>query len=151
MAYLRIKTNINKLVFTAHADPAVINATINIFQSFPDKIKCAWTLFFLIYFHAVLSLSHVCLFVLILTFWRYLWQRCSRDLTQNLDNLCDRLLPFFDIKFQTQKFIAREFSKPVAFQSLIAWKNHCRAITKNYERFSPRVVGLSWKIVLHDN
>lgn len=28
MAYLRIKTNTNKLVFATHAYPAVINATI---------------------------------------------------------------------------------------------------------------------------
>lgn len=36
-ADLNIKTNINKLVFIAHADPAVINVTINISQSFSNE------------------------------------------------------------------------------------------------------------------
>lgn len=54
MADLSIKTNINKLVFVAHADPAVINAVINISQSEQN----AWTFpspFEYIYFYALLS------------------------------------------------------------------------------------------------
>ena len=56
-ADLSIKTNINKLVFIAHADPAVINATINISQSFSNE-QNAWTFRSLslnIYFYALLS------------------------------------------------------------------------------------------------
>lgn len=41
MAYLHIKTNINKFVFTAHALPAVINATIFFFNHIQTMNKTA--------------------------------------------------------------------------------------------------------------
>lgn len=85
MAYLRIKTNINKFVFTAHALPAVINATIFFFNHIEtNKTAREHRPLASIFMHfAVRS------FMLIQTLSRVIYDNVVHAIKQNLDKLCD--------------------------------------------------------------
>lgn len=98
MAYLRIKTNINKFVFTTHALPAVINATIfflnHIQTNKPAREHCVRP-----DIHAALCVP----FMLIQTLSRVIYDNVVRAIKQNLDKLCD--FSRLHIKFQSAALV----------------------------------------------